>query len=63
MNFKSSVLQCYADDDGCPCCEFLSGKQDEDTLLAVIKTLDTKLAESEQAERILRSTISALTSK
>lgn len=54
--YKSSVLRCNAQEDGCPVCEFLKlqeigsndGSHASSVMRAVIRILDEKLAESER---------------
>ncbi len=59
--WKSSVLRCF-DSTDCDCmtCRFIAGASDMETLLAVIALLDSKLAESEKAERTLINAMIAL---
>jgi hypothetical protein len=47
MNYKSEVLKCNVDDHSCTVCNFLNGKEDKETLLYVIKILDSHLFNSE----------------
>ena len=46
--FKSSVLKCDPEEDGCPVCEFLKDNHTVEILLKVIEYLDSKLAEEEK---------------
>ena len=54
LPWKSSVLRCF-DSTDCDCmtCRFISGYREQETLMHVIALLDSKLAESEKAERSL----------
>lgn len=59
--WKSSVLRCF-DSTDCDCltCRFISGYREQETLIHVIALLDSKLAESEKAERTLINAMIAL---
>ena len=52
-DYKSSVLRCHPEDDGCLVCEFLSGARTEKHLLEVIRILDGNLADEEKHNRHL----------
>lgn len=47
-DYKSTVLLCHPDDDGCPVCEFLGGSKTEAHMLEVIRVLDRTLADEER---------------
>ena len=49
-DYKSSVLTCYDGDPNCPCCRFIDGARDAETMLHVIGVLDTALADAEKSE-------------
>ncbi len=55
--YKSSTLKCSIDDDGCPVCRFLNGDRSGGILMAVIKTLDKSLADSENRVETLLSAL------
>lgn len=50
-NWKSSVLQCNAEDDDCKVCRFLAGNRDQETLLEVIRIIDSVCGQAEQDRR------------
>ena len=47
-DYRSSVLRCNVEEDGCQVCEFLNGARDANTLLEVIRILDAQLAKEEK---------------
>ena len=53
QEYKSSVLRCNVEDDGCAVCRFLNGDRDVETLLEGIRALDGTLAAKEQYVRDL----------
>jgi len=55
--YRSSVLRCNIGEDGCAVCDFLKGKRDAATLLAVIDALDDKLGDAEDGFRRLSEAI------
>ncbi len=59
--WKSSILRCF-DSTDCDCltCKFIGGNRDVETMEHVIRLLDSKLAESERAERTLINAMIAL---
>jgi len=58
IEFKSSVLGCDVGEDGCSVCEFLNGSRDAETMVEVIRILDSSLAESERVMRSLSELMS-----
>jgi len=54
-------LRCF-DETDCDCltCRFISGYREQETLMHVIRLLDSKLADSEKAERDLIRAMVAL---
>jgi hypothetical protein len=61
--YKSSVLKCNDDDDGCPVCQFLKGSRDPEHLLYVIRVLDAELARKELFAMSLQSLLGRIDSE
>ena len=55
--YKSLVLQCNHEDDGCSVCRFLNGSRDTQVLMDVIAVLDNKLHREEMLCFSLRSAL------
>lgn len=53
QGFKSSVLRCNVEEDGCDVCEFLKGSANPKHLLGVIRILDEKLGSEEALSNLL----------